>query len=473
MKTLEKMSAEVKAELLNAMNTKAMQEAIARIKQATDSGTFEVIISTADTDRSGEIVDQAGWDLTNYKANPIVLWAHDYTMLPIGVADEIIVKDGKLVAMGHFAPADANPFAQQVRRLYDAKIVRTTSVGFIVKESEGNTITKAELLEFSFVPVPANPYALSLRQINDLGVNKEILATKGINIVEKAEGDTCTLDDGTEGVMTPDADGNLVCTPKPVEKKAEGDVCTLDDGTEGVIDANGECIPKPEEKGQDEANNPENEAPIETPEPETEPKPEEVPPETPEVTPGEETKEKGAVADEVNLQDMWDQKWDNLEKVCDVIDAFFNVYLDEKTSVDQFAPLLKEMTTILLGIIPADTIEASAISGSVEGEKTIDTKTFTEMQVTLSRAESDAKKSAQIDATIKAIKAGIGVLQTLGLEHSKREVNLDGGSAKERSNPLESDALTSLKKWNEERAVLKEIATIVGEALAKAKAKKR
>jgi hypothetical protein len=143
---------------------------IEKIKKAEkDNGTFDVIISTEDVDRAGEIVRQDGWDLTNYKNNPIVLWGHDYYSLPIGVCTETYITESHgvkaLGAKGVFFPAEVNPLAQQVRRMYDYGIKMgigagcTTSVGFIPKDFDGdnrNIITKAELLEFSFVPVPAN-----------------------------------------------------------------------------------------------------------------------------------------------------------------------------------------------------------------------------------------------------------------------------------------------------------------------------
>ena len=226
--TLKKFSEEAKATLVAALSTTEMAAFVAKTKASDDSGRFRVVISTADLDRQGEIVDQNGWDLNNYQQNPVVLWGHDYYALPIGVCDKIGMEDignGRrgLVAEGKFAPMDANPFAQQVRKLYDAGIVRTTSVGFIVGEMQGNTVTKAELLEFSFVPVPANPYALSLSQVKELGLDTAMLAMKGLKIEEKAEppkeGDTCTLDGGEEGVMQSDGNGALVCMPKP--KSAE------------------------------------------------------------------------------------------------------------------------------------------------------------------------------------------------------------------------------------------------------------
>jgi hypothetical protein len=177
---------EIKKEISDRFRAPDFQEVLQRIKESNDSGTFEVIVSTEEVDRQGETIDQAGWDLTFYRMNPVVLWAHDYSSLPIGITDEIEVKDGKLVARGRFAPEEANPFAQQIRKLYDLKIVRATSVGFIPKEAQDNRILKAELLEWSFVPVPANPFALSLNAVQKLGLDLPMLATKGIIVNAKA-----------------------------------------------------------------------------------------------------------------------------------------------------------------------------------------------------------------------------------------------------------------------------------------------
>jgi HK97 family phage prohead protease len=202
--TFKKLSEEIKVKLEAQLKEEPVLKAIEQIKAASDTGTFEVVISTADVDRAGEVIDQNGWDLDFYRKNPVVLWAHDYSSLPIGVTEEIEVKDGQLVAKGRFAPEDANPLAQHVRRLYDLKIVRAASVGFIPREFDPNNasiITKAELLEFSLVPVPANPNALSLMKAQ--AINVEALYQKGILIKQeeeekKPESETVAEDKETE-----------------------------------------------------------------------------------------------------------------------------------------------------------------------------------------------------------------------------------------------------------------------------------
>ena len=181
---MKKLSAEIAAEIIGRFETTEVREIVEATKNAADdaSGTFEVAITTENLDRYQEVIKLDGWELDHYRNNPVVLWGHDHKLLPIGVATELFVQDGKLVARGKFAPHEQ---AQEIRRLYDLGIVRATSVGFIEKEREGNLITKAELLEFSFVSVPANPYALSLAMKSGVSVNE--MVTKGIMFIEEKE----------------------------------------------------------------------------------------------------------------------------------------------------------------------------------------------------------------------------------------------------------------------------------------------
>lgn len=301
---IKKLSEDVKARIAATLASKEMQEFLTKVKAAGDTGTFEVIISTSDIDRSGESIVQEGMDLANYKQNPIVLWAHDYYALPIGIAESIEIAEGKLIAKGRFAPEDANPFAQQVRRLYDAGIVRATSVGFIVREMQGNVITKAELLEFSFVPVPANPHALSLSEAKALGIDIDMLAIKGLKLETKND--------------EPPADPQPTPEPAPETPPAE-------------------------------------------PTPEPAPAPEE---------------QKGQVSDEMNAEAMWEQKWAKLDAMLDIVDAFLNVYLDEKTPVEQFTPLLNETVALLSNLAGGTAAAEGILQKAIETRKAADPKTL-------------------------------------------------------------------------------------------------
>lgn len=121
------------------------------------------VISTGSVDRDNDTISVNGWKLENYKRNPVVLFAHDYDSLPIGKCVEIGINGDKLLATAEFAD---HAMADTCLKLVDGGFLRATSVGFrpmkftINEERRGLDFVEQELLEFSVVPVPANPEAL-------------------------------------------------------------------------------------------------------------------------------------------------------------------------------------------------------------------------------------------------------------------------------------------------------------------------
>lgn len=127
-----------------------------------DSRVVEAIASTAAVDRQGDTIDQSGWELTNFKENPVILWAHDYSQAPIAKATEIkLDADNNLVFKAEFPEEGISSHADMIWQLHKGGFMRAWSVGFIPKTAKGNEIQTMELLEISSVPVPANPEALS------------------------------------------------------------------------------------------------------------------------------------------------------------------------------------------------------------------------------------------------------------------------------------------------------------------------
>lgn len=147
----------------------------ASVKAAGDgSDSFEVLASDATIDRVGESIDPLGWDISHFKNNPVILWAHKHDDLPIGRADEIVTDASGLRIRGTFASAEANPKAAQVRQLVKEGMLNAVSVGFIPTsrdEDDDTIIRSAELLELSFVPIPANPNALLMAQRRNLSLD--------------------------------------------------------------------------------------------------------------------------------------------------------------------------------------------------------------------------------------------------------------------------------------------------------------
>ncbi len=139
------------------------------------AGTVEAVVSTGDLARDKAIILPEGWELDDYRRNPVVLWAHDDREPPIGRATAIGLRDvdGKaaLVATTKFDLQD-----ERARGIFDkvaGGFVSATSVRWIPletetrKEGEGGEPTlvfvRQTLLEFSFVSVPADPGALVVR----------------------------------------------------------------------------------------------------------------------------------------------------------------------------------------------------------------------------------------------------------------------------------------------------------------------
>lgn len=129
---------------------------------------LDFIGSTEGMDRDGEVVEVGGWELDNFKKNPVFLWAHDYYSPPIGRALDVKIDGKNLDFRIEFAPPETYEFADTIYRLYKGGFLNATSVGFIPKEwkdGQGENeprrrFLKQELLELSGVPVPSNPQAL-------------------------------------------------------------------------------------------------------------------------------------------------------------------------------------------------------------------------------------------------------------------------------------------------------------------------
>jgi HK97 family phage prohead protease len=129
-----------------------------------DMRPVRVIVSTANVDRMGDIIVQDGIDLTGYRSNPVVLWQHDADC-PVARAPDIGVVNGKMTATALFPAEGADEEADYVYGKIKAGIVNAASIGFNPVEFQpidpkqpwgGLKYTKSEMLEFSFVSVPAN-----------------------------------------------------------------------------------------------------------------------------------------------------------------------------------------------------------------------------------------------------------------------------------------------------------------------------
>jgi hypothetical protein len=129
--------------------------------------TVTAVISTAAPDRAGDVVVPAGLqNAEEFLLNPVVLWAHQRALPPVGTCLSLDVQPTRVVAVTKFAAGV--PLADDVFRLYEQGVLRGWSVGLLPRRASprrggrGLRIDEWDLLEYSAVPVPENPEALTL-----------------------------------------------------------------------------------------------------------------------------------------------------------------------------------------------------------------------------------------------------------------------------------------------------------------------
>lgn len=169
-----------------------LQSAIINMKLAdtpmdANNGTFRVVASDETLDRAWEVIKINWRDLDNYMKNPIMLFGHDYWSLDsvVGKAERVYIENSQLIIEWIFAWTENG---QLCRQLYDQNILTRVSVWFYVRGRDWENpsiITKAELLECSFVPIPANPNAGKLeKELYEKGIERGMLILKEEQPVE-------------------------------------------------------------------------------------------------------------------------------------------------------------------------------------------------------------------------------------------------------------------------------------------------
>lgn len=153
------------------MSTKIVYKT-AELKAVAD-GQYKFVASDESTDRMGDIIRVAGWELANYKRNPIVLFQHQSSN-PVGISTKVWIEGKALMAQIKLAAEGTSPFIDTLRKLLDQSIVRAVSVGFMptkqpnyIRDNTNDRVTGLEFVgqelnEISLVSVPANANALAM-----------------------------------------------------------------------------------------------------------------------------------------------------------------------------------------------------------------------------------------------------------------------------------------------------------------------
>jgi len=139
-------------------------------------GEVEFVVSTSAWDAHGERINVDGIDIKDFKKNPVVLWGHDGFNLPIAKATKVWKESGKLMARAKFYLKD--DFARKVYEYILDGYLNAVSIGGMVQEwgTDGLTIDKLLMKEFSVVSIPANQEALVAAKSMDGNQKAELRA---------------------------------------------------------------------------------------------------------------------------------------------------------------------------------------------------------------------------------------------------------------------------------------------------------
>lgn len=135
---------------------------------ATDSRELVFRASDGSVDRDGEIVSPSGWRFDGFRKNPVFVWNHNYSLLPLARVLSAEVLDAQLIVRVKFRPEGVELFADRVFRDYLEGYLNAVSVGYLplkmAKTPKGAPLTteSQDLLEVSAVVIPANPNATRL-----------------------------------------------------------------------------------------------------------------------------------------------------------------------------------------------------------------------------------------------------------------------------------------------------------------------
>src|SRR5689334_16338680 len=98
---------------------------------ADDTRKIRFCFSDATIDRAGDSIDPKGWELDEFKANPVALWAHQSFLPPIGRASDVGLSNNKLMGTIEFMTAEISALADSVYRMFKGGWMKAVSVGFI------------------------------------------------------------------------------------------------------------------------------------------------------------------------------------------------------------------------------------------------------------------------------------------------------------------------------------------------------
>ncbi len=170
---------------------------VSGVTKNLDGRRVRVVMTAANEDRDGDIIETKGIDVAQYEANPVVLFNHNPNE-PIATAREITRGDSSMEATIEFPEPGVNPKSDQVHGLIKAGTLNAVSVRLRPTKAIpmddrapwlGKRYMESELLELSVVSIPANPAAQIIeRSTGDLsGLDQIDLAIRNLAAIRASK----------------------------------------------------------------------------------------------------------------------------------------------------------------------------------------------------------------------------------------------------------------------------------------------
>lgn len=122
-------------------------------KEGYEGRVLSYVCSDESVDRAGDIIRQEGWNLENYRKNPVVMFSHDYGKMPVGNSlREWVDGESKQLKMDILFPdKEVNEDADKIFKMASSGFMKAGSVGFLPKKIN-NDMTKKEREEIGLGP---------------------------------------------------------------------------------------------------------------------------------------------------------------------------------------------------------------------------------------------------------------------------------------------------------------------------------
>lgn len=231
--------------------------------------SFWMVASNQTRDRDGDVIRAKGWNLKNFKKNPVGLWMHNYKELPVFRVPEIKVEGDSLRALMHF-PEELGGLSDDVYRSFMAKTLKASSVGFGPEEIKddaktreefglpaeatwGNGILfwKQELWELSAVTVPSNPEALAqIKAMEGIDHLKEMLQHEEDFVIELE--DKSDIEPGDELIVEPVEEPITFTVEEMIQRLEEEGYSVTPVVDEETLTVELDLSPEPDEGAYDE-----------------------------------------------------------------------------------------------------------------------------------------------------------------------------------------------------------------------------